>query len=99
MKHFITRKKTPSVLLLTLVFALVSGSEAPSLNSVRLAAQTAPAKKERFFALNFKDVEIAEFLNVMSQLIGKNILIDDKVKGKITISSVKKIPVSEAFKS
>jgi len=54
-------------------------------------------KKDKYFSLNFKDVEISEFLNVMGQLIGKNILIDDKIKGKITISSAKKIPVSEAF--
>ncbi|HOO70951.1 MAG TPA: secretin N-terminal domain-containing protein [Spirochaetota bacterium] len=61
------------------------------------AEKTAPKKKEKYFTLNFKDVEISEFLNVMSQLIGKNIIIDDKIKGKITISSAKKIPVSEAF--
>lgn len=54
-------------------------------------------KKSKNFSLNFKDVEISEFLNVMSQLIGKNIIIDDKVRGKITISSAKKIPVSHAF--
>ncbi len=55
------------------------------------------AKKSRFFTLNFKDVEISEFLNVMSQLIGKNIIIDEKIRGKITISSAKKVPVREAF--
>ncbi len=54
-------------------------------------------KKTRYFTLNFKDVDISEFLNVMSQLIGKNIIIDDKVKGKITISSAKKIPIDQAF--
>jgi len=54
-------------------------------------------KRVKHFTLNFRDVEISEFLNIMSQLIGKNIMIDDKVKGKITISSAKKIPVTEAF--
>ena len=53
--------------------------------------------KTRYFTLNFKDVDISEFLNIMSQLIGKNIIIDEKVRGKITISSAKKIPVNEAF--
>lgn len=51
----------------------------------------------RKFALNFKDVEIAEFVNMMGQLIGKNIIIDDRVKGKITISSSQKVPVDQAF--
>jgi len=54
-------------------------------------------KKTKYFSLNFKDVTITEFLNVMGQLIGKNIIIDDKIRGKITVVSAKKIPVSEAF--
>ncbi|HOJ27733.1 MAG TPA: secretin N-terminal domain-containing protein [Spirochaetota bacterium] len=53
--------------------------------------------KEQYFTLNFKDVELSEFLGVMSQLIGKNIVIDERVRGKITISSVKKIPVKDAY--
>jgi len=57
----------------------------------------AQSKKTKYFTLNFKDVEISEFLSVMSQLIGKNIMVDDKVRGKITISSAKKIPVSQAY--
>lgn len=54
-------------------------------------------KKKKTFKLNFKDVDISEFLNVMSELIGKNIIIDDKVRGKITITSVKEIPVAHAY--
>ena len=63
-------------------------------NTASLYAQKKRVKK---FALNFKDVEISEFINVMSQLIGKNIIIADNVKGKITISSAKKVPISEAY--
>lgn len=62
-----------------------------------LMAQSTKKAKVKKFALNFKDVEISEFINVMSQLIGKNIIIADNVKGKITISSAKKVPVSEAY--
>ena len=56
----------------------------------------APAK-EQTFALNFKDTDISEFLSIMSQLIGKNIIMDDKVTGKISISSSKRLPVSQAY--
>jgi general secretion pathway protein D len=63
--------------------------------------KTAPKEKtpieEKKFALNFKDVDIAEFINIMGQLIGKNIIIDDRVKGKISISSARKVPISEAY--
>jgi len=54
-------------------------------------------RRVRKFALNFKDVDIDEFLNIMSQLIGKNIILDDKVRGKISISSARKVPVSQAY--
>lgn len=54
-------------------------------------------RSEKYFTLNFKDVELAEFLNIMSQLIKKNIMVDEKVRGKITISSAKRIPVAQAF--
>jgi type II secretory pathway component GspD/PulD (secretin) len=76
-------------------------------NAVLFAAEKAEEKKkddktkeqtkERNFALNFRDVEISEFLNIMSQLIGKNIILDDKIKGKISISSARKVPVSQAY--
>ncbi len=61
------------------------------------AAKKTKEAGEKTFSLNFNDVEISEFVNVMSKIIGKNIILSDKVRGKITISSAKKVPVSEAF--
>ncbi len=61
------------------------------------AAKKTKEVKDNTFSLNFNDVEISEFINVMSQIIGKNIILSDKVKGKITVSSAKKVPISEAF--
>jgi general secretion pathway protein D len=61
------------------------------------AARAKKPARPKMFALNFKDVEINEFINMMGQLIGKNIIIDDRVKGKITISSARKVPLSEAY--
>ena len=55
------------------------------------------AKNAQSFSLNFNDVEISEFLNVMSQVLGKNIILSDKVKGKITINSAQRVPISEAL--
>ncbi len=54
-------------------------------------------KKNKYFTLNFKDVDISEFLTVMGQIIKKNFVIDERVRGKITISSAKKIPVDQAY--
>lgn len=54
-------------------------------------------KRVRKFSLNFKDVEIKEFLKVMSEIIKKNIIVDDKVRGKITVNSAKEVPISQAY--
>lgn len=68
--------------------------------ATKLWAQTktqAKRQSAQTFALNFKDTEISEFLTTMGQLTGKNIVIDEKVKGKITIISSKRVPVSQAY--
>ncbi len=49
------------------------------------------------FTANYRDVEINEWLKTMSTLIGKNILIDENVKGKITIVSNEEIPIRRAL--
>ncbi|MBN2160053.1 MAG: hypothetical protein JW807_11710 [Spirochaetes bacterium] len=66
-------------------------------NTAFVNAAPKKARVAKMFALNFKDVEIAEFINIMGQLIKKNIIIDDRVKGKISISSAHKVPLSEAY--
>ena len=48
--------------------------------------------------LDFDNVEIGVLVKFVSELTGKNFLIDDKVKGKITILSPKKIPVEDVYK-
>jgi general secretion pathway protein D len=55
-------------------------------------------EKARFVNIDFNNVDIALFIKFMSELTGKNFVIDDKVKGKVTIVSPKKISVKEAYK-
>ncbi len=49
------------------------------------------------FVPNFRDVEIQDFLKTMAQITKKNILVDDSVKGRITVVAYKPLPVSEAL--
>ncbi|MDH5656779.1 MAG: type II secretion system protein GspD [Spirochaetia bacterium] len=56
-----------------------------------------PVHPEPMFRPEFRDIEIRDFLKTMAQLTKKNILIDDTIKGKITIISHKSIPVSNAL--
>ncbi len=91
--------KFQKYLLLTLLIPatfLFTGVYDTGINPL-FAAKKTKEVKDNTFSLNFNDVEIAEFINVMSRIIGKNIILSDKVKGKITVSSARKVPISEAF--
>jgi len=47
--------------------------------------------------LNFSDVDISTMVKFISDLTGKNFIMDEKVKGKISVFSPSKITVDEAF--
>ena len=65
-------------------------------------AQTGGGKKatasEQFVSIDFNNVDINVFIKFISELTGKNFVIDQRVKGKVTIISPAKISVNEAFK-
>jgi len=60
------------------------------------AAGKNPSSK--YVTLDFDNVDIGVLVKFVSEITGKNFLIDDKVKGKVTIMSPKKIPVNEVYK-
>jgi general secretion pathway protein D len=61
--------------------------------------QPAPSvKDQRYVTIDFDNVDIQVFIKFISELTGKNFIIDDKVKGKVTIISPKKIAVDEVYK-
>ena len=65
------------------------------------AAQQATGGNERaeqFVSIDFNDVDINVFIKFMSELTGKNFIIDRKVKGKVTIISPSRISVKEAYR-
>jgi general secretion pathway protein D len=60
-----------------------------------------PAKKvhdNKYVTLDFDNVDISVLVKFVSELTGKNFIIDDKVKGKVTIISPKKIPLKDVYK-
>ena len=52
----------------------------------------------RFISINFNNVDINVFVKFISELTGKNFIVDRRVKGKVTIISPTKISVKEAYK-
>ncbi|MBN1471802.1 MAG: hypothetical protein JW925_08470, partial [Syntrophaceae bacterium] len=53
---------------------------------------------QKYVTLDFDNVDISVLVKFVSELTGKNFIIDDKVKGKVTIMSPKKIPVEDVYK-
>jgi general secretion pathway protein D len=47
--------------------------------------------------LNFRDADILQIINLMSELTGKNFLVDEKVRGKVTIIAPKPVSLEEAY--
>lgn len=74
---------------LTLIFLVLTVHPAPGQTT---------GNSEQFVSIDFNDVDISVFIKFMSELTGKNFIIDRKVKGKVTIISPSKISVKEAYK-
>ena len=54
--------------------------------------------KHGSITMNFKGVDIRVLINFISELTGKNFLIDPAVRGKVTILSPEKVTIDEAYK-
>jgi general secretion pathway protein D len=57
-----------------------------------------PEPASRYITIDFDNVDIALFIKFISELTGKNFIIDNAVKGKVTVISPTKISVDEAYK-
>ncbi len=53
---------------------------------------------QRYVTIDFDNVDINLFIKFISELTGKNFIIDNAVKGKVTIISPTKISIDEAYK-
>jgi general secretion pathway protein D len=96
------KKLTPLLLA-----GLLLASPAPSFS--QSAAPAAPAQPsdqidlqkyrpgQDFITLNFNDIEIAALIKVMSELTRKNFIIDERVKGKVTLMTPTRISPAEAY--
>ncbi|MFH1982430.1 MAG: type II secretion system secretin GspD [Pseudomonadota bacterium] len=63
-----------------------------------LALSAENAEADKYVTIDFNDVDIAVFIKYISELTGKNFVVDQRVKGKVTIISPSKISVAEAYK-
>ncbi len=57
-----------------------------------------PVPEDALITMDFQDVDLPVVVKFMGELTGKNFLVSDQVKGRVTIISPKKITVREAYK-
>ncbi len=55
------------------------------------------ASEKKEVALDFDDVDIRLFIRVISELTGKNFIIDNNVRGKVTVISPTKLSTEQAY--
>ena len=53
---------------------------------------------ERFISIDFNDVDINVFIKFISELTSENFVVDQRVKGKVTIISPSRISIKEAYR-
>jgi len=72
-----------SQILMTLLMALIMSMPCPAL--------------AKGVVLNFSEVDISTMAKFISDLTGRNFILDDKVKGKISVYSPSQLSVDEAY--
>ncbi len=68
------------------------------VKNASLPKQEKPADTGKYVAIDFNDVDIRVFIKFISELTDRNFVVDNEVKGKVTIISPKKISAVEAYK-
>ena len=81
-------------LLLTVHISIAETADTPGNNNLPKEDNGS----DRFVSIDFNDVDINVFIKFISELTGKNFVVDQRVKGKVTIISPEKISLKEAYK-
>jgi general secretion pathway protein D len=82
------------------------GTAAPPASAAVISQSAAsPARKgatrdqaQKTISMDFDQVDIKVFIKFISELTGKNFVVDDKVRGKVTVLSPTKISLDEAYR-
>ena len=83
-------------LVLCLLVLLMTGVVGESLGQGR-ASGAETQKTERYITIDFDNVDITLFIKYISELTGKNFIVDPAVKGNVTIISPTRISESDAY--
>ncbi len=53
--------------------------------------------QERLITMDFNNVDLTVFIRFMSEITKKNIILDERIRGKVTVFSPSKIPVDKVY--
>jgi general secretion pathway protein D len=92
----IGRYRPAGTLILGICWALLAATPATAQPSGGPAQDKAAS--EQFVSIDFNNVDINLFIKFMSELTGTNFVVDNNVKGKVTIISPARISLDEAYR-
>jgi len=94
------RKLVFSIFMMMVLYSafMIFPSESFSADSLEKITQEQPDSDSQFVSIDFNNVDITVFIKFISKLTGKNFVVDNRVKGKVTIISPTKISVENAYK-
>ena len=84
--HFISKNSRTCLVVICVITSLFILPINPSS-----LAQQNKGRPEQFVSIDFNNVDINVFIKFMSELTGTNFIVDQRVKGKVTIISPSKI--------
>jgi general secretion pathway protein D len=92
---------TTKYILISMISLLIA-AQMPHLSRAQGTGQSDSTgkaeKQQQFVSIDFNNVDINVFIKFMSELSGTNFVVDQRVKGKVTIISPSKISMKEAYK-
>jgi general secretion pathway protein D len=81
--------------LLTVAIGIRLGHTESHADGNRAASTDRPP--ERTIQMNFRDADVRQIITLISELTGKNFLVDDKVRGKVTLIAPQPVTPAEAY--
>lgn len=85
-------------MLLNFTLPSPTGAQATVPPAPQNPAASIKTSADRFVTIDFNNVDITVFIKFISELTGKNFVVDNRVKGNVTIISPAKISLQEAYK-
>ena len=101
--HRSTRKRCQRsfVIALTWLCLLLCPPAYPAMTTALVAgathASTARVVAERHILLNFRDADLTQLITLMSDLTGKTFVVDNSVRGTVTLISPNPVSPDEAY--